>query len=29
LRKLSEFGYEKENNLFLDSPKKGKLTALA
>lgn len=26
LKKLSEFGYEKEINLFLDSPKKGKLT---
>ncbi len=25
LIKLSEFGYEKENNLFLSSPKKGKL----
>ena len=26
LKKLSEFGYEKEKNLFLSSPKKGKLT---
>jgi hypothetical protein len=26
LKKLSEFGYEKENNLFLSSPKKGKFT---
>jgi hypothetical protein len=27
LKKLSEFGYEKEKNLFLSSPKKGKLTS--
>ncbi|WP_346854941.1 hypothetical protein [uncultured Draconibacterium sp.] len=26
LKKLLGFGYEKENNLFLSSPKKGKLT---
>jgi hypothetical protein len=26
LKRLLEFGYEKENNLPLDSPKKGKLT---
>jgi len=28
LKKLSEFGYEKEKNLFLSSPKKGKLTTV-
>ncbi len=26
LKKLLEFGYEKEKNLFLSGPKKGKLT---
>jgi len=26
LKKLSEFGYEKEKNIILDCPKKGKLT---
>jgi hypothetical protein len=27
LKKLSEFGFQKENNLFLDRPNKGKLAA--